>query len=206
MKRQDSVEHNFAEHNFVEHNFTEHSSVEHNSVEAEVDYNPAEPQVDEGSVVMQSVVVQSVTTDQERAALYEQRWFVLRKPLALERGTEQDQYDPEPQTCHFAASCSSQMVGSARFRQLSPTLGSIAYVAVLPEFQRRGIGTALVKYAIKIARQRDCQQVRLMSRSDAMDFYKKLGFCEIGAPIDVLGIPHQFMSLNLLFAQDKELS
>ncbi|MGF1495009.1 MAG: GNAT family N-acetyltransferase [Microcoleaceae cyanobacterium] len=146
--------------------------------------------------------IHSATTEAELTELYEQRWQVLRQPLGQARGTERDRHDDHPQTCHAIAiykpSTPQQIVGSARLRQLSTELGSIAYLAVLPQFQRQGIGSGLVRYLTEIAQQRNCQRLRVMSRVTAIHFYQKLGFVPNAEPFDYLEIPHQFLYLNLL--------
>ncbi|NJO47032.1 MAG: GNAT family N-acetyltransferase [Oscillatoriales cyanobacterium RM2_1_1] len=147
--------------------------------------------------------IRLITLESEREELFKHRWLVLRKPLGMPQGTEQDQYDADPRVDQAVAIYHQHIVGSARLRSLSPILGSIAYVAVLPAYQRRGIGTALMHFLIELGQQKHYQQLRLMSRTDSLDFYRTLGFNPAGEPVTVHGIPHQFMRLNLLVALDK---
>ena len=82
---------------------------------------------------MDNIEVRPIRDNLELGEMFYQRWLVLRSPLGMHRGTEQDSY--EATAFHLVAVCNNQIVASARLRELSTELGSIAYVAVLPEFQ-----------------------------------------------------------------------
>ena len=141
------------------------------------------------------VEVRPVKNEQELNEMFYQRWLVLRAPLAMPEGTEKDLY--EDSAFHLVALCDRQIIGSARLRLLSPEIGSIAYVAVLPEFRNQGIGTSLMEKLIFIATEKNLQTLRLMARKDAINFYKRLGFLPEGEFFDYLDIPHIFMYYKL---------
>ena len=143
---------------------------------------------------MLKIEVRPVKTKKELDEMYYLRWLVLRSPLGMERGTEKDKHDDS--AFHLVALCNDKVIGSARLRKLSPELGSIAYVAVLPEFQNQGIGTKLIEQLIEKAKEQKLQTLRLMTRLSALEFYKRLGFSAQGTPFDYLGIPHLFMFLT----------
>lgn len=75
-------------------------------------------------------------------------------------------------------------------------VGSIAYVAVLPEFSRQGIGTKLMTFLLNLAQEKGLHKVRLCSRVTAQGFYEKLGFSTITEPFIHIGIPHVDMKLE----------
>ena len=57
--------------------------------------------------------------------------------------------------------------------------GSIFYLAVAPDLQRKGIGRQMVEEAEKRLRAIGCPKVNLLVRSSnrqVMEFYQKLGF------------------------------
>jgi ribosomal protein S18 acetylase RimI-like enzyme len=141
-----------------------------------------------------NIEVRPIKNDKELKEMYYQRWLVLRAPLGMDRGTEKDKYDDS--AFHLVAVSNDKVIGSARLRELSPELGSIAYVAVLPEFQHQGIGTKLIEKLIGKAQEQNIKTLRLMTRLSALGFYKRLGFLEQGTPFDYLGVPHIFMFLN----------
>jgi predicted GNAT family N-acyltransferase len=144
---------------------------------------------------MPIINIRPVENEQELEEMFYQRWLVLRSPLGMERGSERDNH--EDNAVHLIAMCDDKIIGSARLRELSPELGSISYVAVLPEFQNQGIGTKLIKNLITKAQAKNLKAVRLMSRINAIKFYHKLGFTEQDNPFDFLGIPHIFMQLEI---------
>ena len=144
---------------------------------------------------MSKFEIRPIQNEAEKEAMYYQRWLVLRSPINLERGTEKDKYDDS--ALHLIAVYDRQVIASARLRELSTELGSIAYVAVLPEFQYMGVGTALMTKFIQISTEKHLKFLRVMTRINACKFYQRLGFLETGQPFDFLGIPHKFMYFNL---------
>ena len=144
---------------------------------------------------MLNIEVHPIKNKQELDDMYYQRWLVLRAPLGMDRGTEKDKYDDS--SFHLVAVCNDKVIGSARLRELSAEMGSIAYVSVLPDFRNQGIGTQLIKELIETAKQKNLKYLRLMTRISALEFYKKLGFSETGKPFVYIDIPHVLMCCNL---------
>ncbi|NQE33129.1 GNAT family N-acetyltransferase [Microcoleus asticus] len=144
---------------------------------------------------MPQVDIHPVKNQQELEEMFYQRWLVLRSPLGMEIGSERDSHEDD--ALHLIAMCDRKIIASARLRELSPKLGSISYVAVLPEFQNQGIGTKLIKNLIAKAQQKNLNTLRLMSRINAIKFHQKLGFSEQENPFEYLGIPHIFMQLEI---------
>ena len=144
---------------------------------------------------MLNIEVRPVKNQQELEDMYYQRWLVLRAPVGMNRGTEKDKYDSS--AFHLVAVCNHRVIGSARLRELSEELGSIAYVSVLPEFRNQGIGTKLIEKLIEKAKEKNLKRLRLMTRLTALDFYKRLGFLETGELVNFLDIPHMFMVFNM---------
>lgn len=152
---------------------------------------------------MINIEVRPVQNEQELDDMYYQRWLVLRAPLGMDKGTEKDKYDHHINAFHLVAIYNGKIIGSARLRELEETVGSIAYVAVIPEFQNQGIGTKLIKNLIEKAHEKKINYVRLMSRVSALSFYKKLGFSEQCLPFDYLNIPHVFLKKDTSFLGSK---
>ncbi|MCC3405835.1 MAG: GNAT family N-acetyltransferase [Microcoleus sp. PH2017_10_PVI_O_A] len=143
---------------------------------------------------MPNIDIRPVKNAQELEDMFYQRWLVLRSPLGMERGSERD--DRENGACHIIAKGDRKIIGSGRLRELSPEFGSISYIAVLPEFQNQGIGTKMMERLIAQAKEKNFKTVRLMSRINAVKFYKNLGFVEKDNPFEYLTIPHIFMQLE----------
>lgn len=150
------------------------------------------------------VEVRPVKNEQELNDMFYQRWLVLRSPLGMQRGTEKDKY--EDSAFHLVTVCDNQIIGSARLRLLSLDIGSIAYVAVLPEFRNQGIGTKLMEKLIETASEKNLHTLRLMARISAINFYARLGFVREGEFFDYLDIPHIFMyyKLEAFFQQARD--
>ncbi|MBD2329637.1 GNAT family N-acetyltransferase [Alkalinema sp. FACHB-956] len=148
---------------------------------------------------MYPVEIRSASTLREFEAMYAQRWTVLRHPLKMECSLQPNQpLDSLEQTAyHLIAVCNQAIVGSARLCHLTPTLGSLSYVAVSIEFQRQGVGTRLVQALLDQARLDGLSQVRVMARADTISFYERFDFRAQGDVIYYLGIAHQFMLCQL---------
>jgi predicted N-acetyltransferase YhbS len=70
-------------------------------------------------------------------------------------------------------------------------------VAVLPSAQGHGIGTALVKKAEKVARQRGFKTMVLNARLTAVPFYLRLDYKKEGQEFIEVSLPHYKMSKEL---------
>ncbi|NBD18395.1 MAG: GNAT family N-acetyltransferase [Cyanobacteria bacterium] len=143
---------------------------------------------------------------QELSAMYYQRWTVLRQPLGKSPGSERDRADEAEGTYYAIAKgkwlrhialIEGKIIGSARLRLFEKGIGSIAYVAVLPEFSRQGIGSQLMEFLLNLAQEKGLHTIRLRSRVTAQSFYKKLGFSSTTEPFIHIGIPHVDMKLSL---------
>lgn len=75
---------------------------------------------------------------------------------------------------------------------LTGRCGYVMSVYVLPEFRDKGVGTAMLKWLLDMARKRGCGRVWLESTIDAHDLYASLGFS------DALGV----MNINLEKSND----
>jgi ribosomal protein S18 acetylase RimI-like enzyme len=74
-------------------------------------------------------------------------------------------------------------VGVAALTEETQGVGRLRWVYVLPEFQRRGIGTALVSHLEERARAAGYDSMRLRTAEGAdwaVSFYEKLGYTVTG--------------------------
>lgn len=70
-----------------------------------------------------------------------------------------------------------QHVGTVRLDQENEnTLGVVRLVAILPNFQRQGIGTAMMQEIETFAANRGIRQLKTQAAKDAITFYEKLGW------------------------------
>lgn len=80
--------------------------------------------------------------------------------------------------------------------RLSPG-GKIGRMAVLREHRRRGIGSAMLKALLEMAKNEGHYTVFLHAQCQALEFYAKQGFTAQGPEFMEAGIPHRKMALNL---------
>lgn len=84
-------------------------------------------------------------------------------------------------------------IGTAR---LLPD-GSIGRLAVLKEWRRKGVGSALLQWVLREARNRQIHQVVMNAQTSATEFYIRFGFRTEGKEFLDAGIPHIRMVLRL---------
>ena len=70
-------------------------------------------------------------------------------------------------------------------------------VAVLPEYQGKGIGQELVWFSEEYVREKGGTHIILHSRETVVPFYQKLGYETYGEPFEEIGIPHRLMGRKL---------
>lgn len=93
----------------------------------------------------------------------------------------------------FVALADGRVIGTAslfidqKFIHGGGRVGHIEDVAVATDFQRRGIGTELVKFASERARADGCYKVILHCAAALSAFYARIGFrdCNIGMRLDL---------------------
>jgi predicted GNAT family N-acyltransferase len=75
--------------------------------------------------------------------------------------------------------------------------GQIGRMAVTKPWRCRGVGAAILRALVVLARKEGCSVVRLHAQTHALGFYAKQGFEAVGAEFDEAGIPHRAMELRL---------
>jgi len=71
--------------------------------------------------------------------------------------------------------------------------GHIGRMAVLREWRRRGVGSALLRALMEEGRKQGFETMILAAQVQAMPFYEKAGFVAEGDVFDDAGIPHRNM-------------
>lgn len=108
-------------------------------------------------------------------------------PAALEMD------DMDAQCVHALAFEDDRAIGTGR---LLPD-GHIGRMAVLRPWRGRGVGAALLRRLVEVARERGDAEVQLSAQVHALGFYRAHGFSAYGKVYDEAGIPHQAMRLTL---------
>jgi predicted GNAT family N-acyltransferase len=136
------------------------------------------------SVAWNSPQAALLRTVREQVFIQEQR-----VPAAL----EWESHDDEMQAVHLLAlDAEGEAIGTVR---LSPN-GRIGRMAVMANWRKQGVGSALLTKIVAIAQARACPRIFLHAQTQAVAFYKKFGFTACGTVFEDAGIPHQEMFLN----------
>ncbi len=116
------------------------------------------------------------------------RVFILEQNVPED--IERDSYDAT--ATHIVALLDGDVVGVLRMVDL-PEHTKIGRVAVAADLRGRGIATALMRFAMNLARTSGRTRLYLTSQSDKVPFYEKLGFTAFGDEFEEAGIPHRAM-------------
>jgi predicted GNAT family N-acyltransferase len=120
---------------------------------------------------------------------------ILRKPLGLSLFNEN--LDNEVNYIHIGVFLDCQIIGILILTPLSPDTVKMRQVAVREDFQGKGIGTRMVRFAEEIAKKQGFKRIVLNARKTAVPFYRKLFYDILSDEFTEVGIPHYKMSKNL---------
>jgi predicted GNAT family N-acyltransferase len=132
----------------------------------------------------------SWNVDQEALAQVRTEVFIIEQQVPEEEEFDQD----DPVSDHFLArDLNGHPIGAAR---LTPN-GRIGRMAVLSSWRGKGVGAALLRNAVELARLKSLPEVKLAAQSHAIAFYQRQGFEPFGEEFDDVGIPHRWMKLSI---------
>ncbi len=121
---------------------------------------------------------------------------VLRKPLGLRFHLKD--ISEEWRDIHLACYADNgQLLAGLVLKPLDAETIKMRQVAVLPNAQKKGVGTFLVREAEKMTYALGFRQMNLHARKEAVPFYKKLGYSTQGKPFTEVGIKHYAMYKKL---------
>ncbi len=101
---------------------------------------------------------------------------------------EELEWDEHDATCRHALALSSngEAIGCGR---MLPN-GHIGRVAVLPQWRKKMVGTAIVEAFLNYAEAHDYAQVDVDAQTHAVPFYQRFDFVEQGEVFMEAGLPH----------------
>lgn len=123
--------------------------------------------------------------------------FKIRKKVFVEEQhvPEAHEYDEyEDIATHFVLQYKGDFVGTVRYRYLDDGVIKVERMAVLPEYRGLRLGHDLMKHVEAHAQVNGAQGTTLNAQSHALDFYKKLGYEQVGDEFMEENIPHIKMS------------
>jgi predicted GNAT family N-acyltransferase len=94
---------------------------------------------------------------------------------------------------HVVGLVDGVIVGTGRLH-ITGREGQIAWVAVLPEYRRLGVGRAIMRHLLDEADQAGLSVLYLNAQTHARRFYEHLGFHVVGPSFVMGGIEHQLMA------------
>lgn len=118
---------------------------------------------------------------------------VLRKPLGKDLSNEELPY--EMLSFYLGAYTSEKLIGVLCWYKENAN-GIIKHLAVLNEYQNRGIGKALLLRAEQDMNSEHLKDCILKARLSAQGFYEKLGYLSAG-PVRNDSVPHIMMVKSL---------
>ena len=137
--------------------------------------------------------VRLLRTEREFDGVLELRRRVFGEEQGLAAGID-DRDDAR--STHVVAAVSGRIVGSGRLTPATdrPRQALIAWVATLPGYRGRGVGTAVMRRLLAAADDAGFDLVTLSAQTHALAFYRRLGFTPFGRRFVVAGVEHQMMS------------
>lgn len=132
--------------------------------------------------------VREATWERDLDALQQLRRAVFVVEQEVPEALEWDGIDTDCRHA-IAEDDADRVIGCAR---LLPD-GHIGRVAVLADWRGHGVGDALMRHMIALARSLGHQRVMLNAQTHALRFYERHGFAAVGEEYDDAGIPHRAM-------------
>lgn len=134
---------------------------------------------------------------QDAEALRQLREAVFIVEQKVSREEEWDGLDPDCLHVIARETAGLRPIGTGR---LSPT-GKIGRMAVLAEWRGQGVGSAMLRALIDLARERKMTRLYLHAQLSALDFYEKHGFVASGEVFREAEIDHRRMQLDLPYPE-----
>lgn len=116
--------------------------------------------------------------------------FVLEQ--AVPEDEEWDDLDAVSQHV-IARDAQGKAVGTGR---LTPQ-ATLGRMAVLRDWRGKGVGEAMLRVLLEMARERHFRQVRIHAQSHALAFYERAGFVAHGEEFEECGILHRHMDIEI---------
>lgn len=139
-----------------------------------------------------------VRTPDERAEHARIRREVFVVEQGLFEAHDADEHDDDPATVHVLGLVGGEPAGTVRLYPLEePGLWKGDRLAVRRAYRRSGIGAPLVRFAVAFAGAHGGARMVASVQAVNCRFFVRLGWTPDGDVVDLLGVPHQPMSIPL---------
>lgn len=142
-----------------------------------------------------SIFYRPPNSEKEFEDYFKFRWELLRKPLGLKPGSEQDKL--ENSAFHLAAFNYEKIIGVGRLQIENDSTARIRFMSVDSNFRNRGVGSHLLAELEKIAKTKNIEICWLYARDEALPFYLKNNYQIKGIGASELEIKHHRMEKAL---------
>ncbi|MGL5380036.1 GNAT family N-acetyltransferase [Clostridium sp.] len=120
---------------------------------------------------------------------------VLRKPLGL--SILNDDISNEHKDLHIGIFESKNILGCLVITSINDNKVKMRQVAVNKRFRGKGIGRTLVVFTENLLKEKGYNEITLHARSEARNFYEKLGYKSSGDKFLEVGIYHIEMNKQI---------
>jgi len=140
-------------------------------------------------------IVRQAAWKEDQLSIKSVREIVFIQEQSVPKALEWDDHDKAAKHL-LALDKKSIPVGTARLL-LFGDQGQIGRMAVLKEHRSKGVGTALLNEALRLANKEKLSSVFLNAQVQVISFYASFGFATVGNEFLEAGIPHQKMVKSL---------
>ena len=142
-------------------------------------------------IIIKTVAYQS----EEYKQILQLRNDVLRAPLGLT--FSEDFLARDVDNILIGAFIGDEIIGCCQLEKAGKDTYQLRQMAVADKLQGGGIGSKIIQYAEKVAKQEEGTQITLHARQVAAGFYRKLGYTPVGDQFMELELPHIEMVKDL---------
>jgi len=141
------------------------------------------------------IAIRPARTEAEITAHFFIRKEVFVQEQGIFRGSDEDEFDKQaiPLICRV----DGHIAGTVRVYPVSNNTWIGGRLAVLKAFRVFGVGSLLVKAAVKTVKQRGCTKFLAHIQPQNVRFFKKLGWLPTGNTAIISGLMHHEMCANL---------
>jgi len=107
-------------------------------------------------------------------AIIELRYSVLREPWGQSKESAKD--DLESNSIHAFIKHNTEIIACGRLQNNGDGIGQVRYMAIDQDFQRKGLGTLILKCLEAEAKKIKLKKLELQARENACEFYKACGY------------------------------
>ena len=131
--------------------------------------------------------VMRATEEWQRAGAYSVRVQGMNRQHGISLRDEFDEHDAEG-TYYIVLLDDGYPVATCRFYKVSDVAVTLGRVVVLPDYRGKGLGSMVVTEAEKWIKELGFGEIKIDSRIEALDFYKKLGYTQLSDDVTVSGV------------------